>query len=55
MCGRDPDLWDQSGICRYRMDHDPGRHDDRAVALALAAHHLVSRVPRRRIEMGLVT
>lgn len=25
----------------YRMDHDSGRHDDRAIALALAAHHLV--------------
>jgi len=24
-----------------RMDHDAGRHDDRAVALALAAHHLL--------------
>ena len=27
----------------YRLDHDHGRHDDRAIALALAAHHLLSR------------
>lgn len=27
-----------------RMDHDPGRHDDRAIALALAAHWLVGNV-----------
>ena len=26
-----------------RMDHDPDKHDDRAMALALAAHHLVNR------------
>jgi hypothetical protein len=26
-----------------RMDHDSGRHDDRAIALALAAHRLVER------------
>jgi phage terminase large subunit-like protein len=26
-----------------RMDHDAGRHDDRAIALALAAHRLVER------------
>jgi phage terminase large subunit-like protein len=25
----------------YRLDHDPGQHDDRAIALALAAYHLV--------------
>jgi hypothetical protein len=24
----------------YRIDHDPGRHDDRAIALALAVHRL---------------
>ncbi len=42
----------------YRLDHDPSRHDDRAIALALAAHRLVERgeqhparlyVPRGRI------
>ena len=27
----------------YRMDHDPDKHDDRAIALALASHHLVNR------------
>ena len=27
----------------YRMDHDPDRHDDRAVALALCALHLLER------------
>ena len=29
----------------YRLDHDAGRHDDRAVALALAADYLLARVP----------
>jgi phage FluMu gp28-like protein len=29
-----------------RMDHDPDKHDDRAIALALAAHALVEQ-PRR--------
>jgi hypothetical protein len=31
-----------------RMQHDSGRHDDRAVALALAAQHLLNRPPRAR-------
>lgn len=31
----------------YRMDHDPDKHDDRAIALALASHHLVNR-PKRQ-------
>jgi len=30
----------------YRMDHDPDKHDDRAIALALASHELLS-YPRR--------
>lgn len=30
----------------YRMDHDPDKHDDRAIALALASHELLSH-PRR--------
>jgi phage terminase large subunit-like protein len=30
----------------YRLDHDPDRHDDRAIALALAAHELVERSGR---------
>lgn len=45
---RDPDLLDELAHVRLRetspgvlrLDHDPDRHDDRAVALALAAHHL---------------
>lgn len=40
----------------YRMDHDPGRHDDRAIALALAAAHLTDRSPagpaRSRVPSG---
>jgi hypothetical protein len=31
----------------YRMDHDPDKHDDMAVALALAAHYLVERGGRQ--------
>ena len=31
-----------------RMDHDPGHHDDRAVALALGATHLLNRPARRQ-------
>lgn len=30
-----------------RMDHDAGRHDDRAIALALAAHRLVEKGEQR--------
>lgn len=26
----------------FRLDHDRGKHDDRAIALALAAHHLLN-------------
>ncbi len=29
----------------FRLDHDPGRHDDRAIAIALAAHELISNPP----------
>jgi phage terminase large subunit-like protein len=32
----------------FRIDHDAGRHDDQAIALALAAHHLL-----REPEYGL--
>lgn len=46
----DPELLDELANVRLRetspgvlrMDHDSGRHDDRAIALALAAHHLVA-------------
>jgi phage terminase large subunit-like protein len=37
----------------YRIDHDAGRHDDRAIALALAARELVERGSRRGFS-GLV-
>lgn len=35
----------------YRLDHDAGRHDDRAIALGIAAHHLLhtEQPPRMRI------
>lgn len=32
----------------YRMDHDPDKHDDQAIALALAANHLITRRKKRR-------
>lgn len=32
----------RTGPGQYRLDHDSGRHDDRAVALALAAHWLLT-------------
>ena len=49
----DPELIDELENVRLRetspgvvrMDHDHGRHDDRAVALALAAHHLLEAPP----------
>jgi hypothetical protein len=53
----DPDLIDELLHVRLRetspgvlrLDHDSGRHDDRAIALALAAHRLVERgEPRGR-------
>jgi hypothetical protein len=39
----------------YRLDHDSGRHDDRAIALGLAAAHLLDRQPRSRhpVPIGL--
>ncbi|MGH3105019.1 MAG: hypothetical protein ACRDN6_13075 [Gaiellaceae bacterium] len=37
-------LWETSpGV--LRMDHDPDRHDDRAIALSLAATALLERPP----------
>jgi phage terminase large subunit-like protein len=66
----DPELLDELANVRLRetspgvlrLDHDSGRHDDRAIALALAAHRLVERgerklrpmrtyVPQGRIDM----
>jgi len=32
-----------------RLDHDSGKHDDRAVSLALAAHSLITASPGARI------
>ncbi len=32
----------------YRMDHDPDKHDDQAIALALAANHLITRPKKRQ-------
>jgi phage terminase large subunit-like protein len=31
----------------YRIDHDPDKHDDRAISLALAANHLLANRKRR--------
>lgn len=33
----------------YRMDHDPDKHDDQAIALALAANHLITQPAKRRL------
>ena len=39
----------------YRLDHDAGKHDDRAVSVALAAQHLLAAVevrgPRMRVHL----
>jgi hypothetical protein len=35
-----------------RMDHDPDKHDDRAIALALAAHRLLERTPSGLVGRG---
>jgi hypothetical protein len=35
-----------------RMDHDPDKHDDRAIALALAAHQLLDRGQTGSIGSG---
>lgn len=51
----DPELLDELRNVRlresspgvYRLDHDRNRHDDRAIALALAANYLVERPPVR--------
>jgi phage FluMu gp28-like protein len=39
----------------YRIDHDPDKHDDRVISLALAANHLLAnrkRRPRNREAVG---
>jgi hypothetical protein len=55
----DPELLEELAHVRLResapgvlrMDHDPDGHDDRAVALPLAAHHLLNAPPRRRSRL----
>jgi phage terminase large subunit-like protein len=55
----DPELLDELANVRLRetspgvlrMDHDSGRHDDRAIALALAAQRLVEQGERQEIVM----
>lgn len=57
----DPALLDELASVRLRetspgvmrMDHDSGRHDDRAIALALAAHRLVEKGERRTATMSV--
>lgn len=52
----DPDLLEELSNVRLvertpgvvRLDHDPGRHDDRAVTLAMAAAFLLSEAPRHQ-------
>jgi len=34
----------------YRIDHDPSKHDDRVIALALAVQHLLGAKPRRLLR-----
>ncbi len=36
----------------YRLDHDAGHHDDRAIALALAAYHLVEVPPVAWVDLA---
>ncbi len=56
----DPDLIEELAAVRlretspgtFRMDHDPGKHDDRAIALALAAQHLLTKRPPARTRQG---
>jgi hypothetical protein len=56
----DPELLEELANVRLRetspgvlrMDHDPSRHDDRAIALALAAHRLLERAPAGEAGVG---
>lgn len=56
----DPELLEELGNVRLRetspgvlrMDHDPDKHDDRAIALALAAHRLLERAPGGSVGLG---
>jgi phage terminase large subunit-like protein len=54
----DPELLDELANVRLRetspgvlrMDHDPDKHDDRAITLAMAAHDLLSTAPTGVVE-----
>jgi phage terminase large subunit-like protein len=56
----DPELRDELTNVRlretspgvYRIDHDQGRHDDRAIALGLAAFYLMRKRERTRVKFG---
>jgi hypothetical protein len=37
---------------QYRIDHDPDRHDDRVISLALVAHRLAERPGRVQAQWG---
>lgn len=58
----DPALFDELAAVRLRettpgvlrLDHDEGQHDDRAIALALAAQHLVDRQPAPEVSARLL-
>ncbi len=53
----DPELLDELANVRLRetspgvlrMDHDPDKHDDRAITLAMAAQHLLERPPAPQV------
>ena len=36
---------------QYRIDHATDRHNDRAIAIALAAQHLLNKPARRKAEL----
>ena len=56
----DPELLEELANVRLRetapgvlrMDHDPHEHDDRAIAVALAAHRLLERSPVGQVAVG---
>jgi hypothetical protein len=56
----DPELVDELASVKlierspgvWRLDHDQGAHDDRAISLALAAYHLVSAPQRGRLHFA---
>jgi hypothetical protein len=36
---------------RYKIEHDSNRHNDRAIAIGLAAQHLLNELPPRKVEI----